>query len=148
MAYKADGIVHVKERTVERKLKDGSIKNYDFRESSVKLSKNHEFYHEQQVIVMDTEDYYMELTETEKKFHDLTENYTNNIENLKKVHENEITDLEHTHNLLTNKYRELNVRLDKSYDEIKDLEERNRELESRGFFSYLRRKIKRPALKE
>ena len=133
--YRVTSKVNIKSREVTRKLKDGTIKQYTFHESQLKLPREHDFKHDQEVIIID----YQEYTE-------MIEGYATEIENLNKLHENEKEDLERTHNILESKYLSQQKRLNQLMDQVNELENKNRELESRGLWDMFRKKIKRPAL--
>jgi hypothetical protein len=140
------GVVKVKDRQVSRLLKSGERKTYSFVESNVLIEKDHGYIDGTEVVVLDKEKYFNDLSEQEQKVREIVEHSAMSLKELKKSHEKELDDLEHTHNLMTNKYHAQEKRLEKAFNEINDLEEEVRKLEARGILDIFRKKLRRPEL--
>ena len=133
--YVARSTIKIKSRSIERKLKDGTIKEYTFYESHLKLPKSHHFKNDEEVVILNHEEY-----------DKMIEGYATSIQELKKSHEKEKDDLKHTHDVLENKYHSQEKRLEKAFKDQNELEQRIYDLENQGIWDKLRNRIKLPAL--
>ena len=143
--YRLNAFITIKKREVERKLKTGELKTYFFEESYIRI-KDHEFKQNQNVVIIDSDEYSKQIHDLEDEVRVKVDGFAKREEKLIKKYEKEKEDLIKTHNVFENQYRSQEARLKKSFDEINILEERVRELEGRGLIDYFKRRIKRPAL--
>lgn len=123
-------------RKIKRELKDGTKKSYETHQFTIQLKASDKFQGGDPVIIFHLEEYQAEKEHLEK----LQDELTQEMEKM----ETKISKKTQDHEILENKFKHLQARLDKEHRTNDELRDQILKLQNRGITDYIRNIIKKP----